>query len=132
MSAVVEADSGNECGMCPHMNRNAILCAVLVAACGGGNKKSAVTTSDLGPSSHASTSEPVAAAAPRANDPKLAFRKQYSNPGGMWMPAQMTLPQHVDTFQKMGVRMGAEVLSDPLSEPLAAIVSLGGCTASFV
>jgi len=114
------------------MKRNAILCGLLVAACGGGNKQ-AVTTSDLGPSKPSASSEPVAeAAAPRAVDPQLAFRRQYSNPGGMWMPIQMTLPQHVETFQKMGVKMNAEVLSDPLSEPLAAIVSLGGCTASFV
>src|SRR6185503_19751759 len=73
-----------------------------------------------------------AEAATRPVDPKLAFRQQYENPGGMWMPLQMTLPQHVDTFQKMGVQMSAEVLSDPLSAPLAAIVSLGGCSASFV
>ncbi|HEY5944868.1 MAG TPA: S46 family peptidase [Kofleriaceae bacterium] len=116
------------------MKLNAILCGLSLAACGGGNKN-AVTTSDLGPSS----SPPVAVAAAanaqdtaRPVDPKLGFRKQYSNPGGMWMPMQMTLPEHVETFQKMGVKMSSEVLSDPLSEPLAAIVSLGGCTASFV
>src|SRR5512139_1878970 len=103
------------------MKRNAILCGLLVAACGGGNKQ-AVTTSDLGPS-QASTAEPVAAAATRPADPQSSFRRQYSNPGGMWMPAQMTLPQHADTFQKMGVQIGAEKLSDPLSDPLAAIVS---------
>ncbi len=113
------------------MIRNAILCAVLAAACGSGNKKSAVTTSDPGTSS-ASTSESVEAAATRPADPNLAFRKGFSNPGGMWMPAQMTLPQHVDTFKQMGVRISADTLADPLSEPLAAIVSLGGCTASFV
>ena len=32
----------------------------------------------------------------------------------------------------MGVKLDAKVLADPLSAPLAAIVSLGGCTASFV
>jgi hypothetical protein len=112
------------------MNRNAILCALLGAACGGGNKQ-AITTSDLGPSS-AESAPAVEAAAPRATDPRVSFRKQYSNPGGMWMPSQMTLPQHVDTFQKMGVQLTAEALSDPLSQPLAAIVSLGGCSASFV
>ena len=112
------------------MKRNAILCALLSAACGGGNKQ-AVTTCDLGPSS-ADSPQAVEAASPRPNDPRVSFRKQYSNPGGMWMPSQMTLPQHVDTFQKMGVQLTAEALSDPLSQPLAAIVSLGGCTASFV
>ena len=112
------------------MKRNAILVGLLVAACGGGTKQP-VTTSDLGPSS-ANQAQPVEAVAARPVDPRTSFRKQYSNPGGMWMPSQMTLPQHVDTFQKMGVQLTAEALSDPLSEPLAAIVSLGGCTASFV
>ena len=51
----------------------------------------------------------------------------------MWMPTQMTLPQHVETFQKMGVKIDAErARRTRSSEPLAAIVSLGGCTASFV
>jgi hypothetical protein len=50
----------------------------------------------------------------------------------MWMPSQMTLPGHVETFQKMGVKLAAKTLADPLSAPLAAVVSLGGCTASFV
>ncbi|HEX5061575.1 MAG TPA: S46 family peptidase [Kofleriaceae bacterium] len=116
------------------MKRNAILCGLLVAACGGSNKQ-AVTTSDLGPSKQSSetaSAEQHEAAAPRPADPQLDFRRQYSDPGGMWMPMQMTLPQHVDTFQKMGVKLNAEALSDPLSDPLAAIVSLGGCTASFV
>jgi hypothetical protein len=60
------------------------------------------------------------------------FRLGYSNPGGMWMPSQMMLPQHQEIFRKMGVSMPAAQLSDPLSDPLAAIVSLGGCSASFV
>jgi hypothetical protein len=115
--------------MSPHMKRNAILSALLVAACGGGNKN-AVTTSDQGPSS-SETVETVEAAS-RPADPKLGYRKQYSNPGGMWMPSQMTLPQHKETFEKMGVRMGADALANPLSDPLASIVSLGGCSASFV
>ena len=50
----------------------------------------------------------------------------------MWLPQQMTLPGHVDTFKNMGVKLAAETLADPLSAPLAAIVSLGGCSASFV
>ncbi|HJX35198.1 MAG TPA: S46 family peptidase, partial [Desulfatiglandales bacterium] len=60
------------------------------------------------------------------------FRRNYSNPGGMWMPSQMTLPEHQENFRKMGVSIPAAQLSDPLAHPLAAVVSLGGCTASFV
>ena len=110
------------------MKRNAFLCAALAAACGGGNKN-AVTTSDLDQSAVTSTAVPAVA---RPVDPKLAFRKQFTNPGGMWMPSQMTLPQHQEVFENMGVQISAEALSNPLSDPLASIVSLGGCTASFV
>jgi len=60
------------------------------------------------------------------------FRRNYSNPGGMWMPSQMTLPEHQENLRKMGVSIPAAQMSDPLAHPLAAVVSLGGCTASFV
>ncbi len=50
----------------------------------------------------------------------------------MWQPMQMTLPQHVEIFQKLGVAIDSKVLANPLAAPLAAVVWLGGCTASFV
>ena len=50
----------------------------------------------------------------------------------MWLPSQMTLPQHAENFRQMGVAVSAASLADPLAAPLAAVVSLGGCTASFV
>ncbi len=61
-----------------------------------------------------------------------AFREQHSNSGGMWLPTQMTLPQHASEFEKLGVELPAARLSNPLEAPLGAIVSLGGCTGSFV
>ena len=30
----------------------------------------------------------------------------------MWMPSQMKLPQHVDNFEKMGVKLDAKTLSE--------------------
>jgi len=47
---------------------------------------------------------------------------------GMWMPQQM--PQLAAELQKSGV--DAKRLSDLTGDPLGAVVSLGGCTASFV
>src|SRR5688500_525629 len=47
---------------------------------------------------------------------------------GMWMPQQM--PQLAAELQKAGV--DAKRLSDLTGDPLGAVVSLGGCTASFV
>ena len=115
------------------MKRNALICAALFAACGGGNKNTTTTTGggELGTSEHASNRDGHDAESQKP-DPALAFRQSYSDPGGMWMPAQMTLPQHVENFQKMGVALDAKTLADPLKAPLAAVVSLGGCTASFV
>jgi hypothetical protein len=111
------------------MKRNAVFCAALVAACGSGTK----TAPDLGSSTHATTNDRTAPTpAVAAADPNLPFRSAYANPGGMWMPYQMALPQHVDNFKKMGVPLGADVLANPLAEPLAAIVQLNGCTGSLV
>ena len=47
---------------------------------------------------------------------------------GMWMPQQM--PRLAAELQKAGV--DAKRLSDLTGDPLGAVVSLGGCTASFV
>ena len=76
-----------------------------------------------------SIADPTSASTP---DPTLAFRRQHSNPGGMWMPSQMTLPGHVEMLRKLGLKLDPKALADPLSAPLAAVVSLGGCTGSFV
>ncbi len=48
------------------------------------------------------------------------------------MPQQMTLPGHAKTFAELGVKIDPAALADPLSAPLAAIVRLNGCSASFV
>ena len=55
---------------------------------------------------------------------------KFENPGGMWMPGQMA--QHADTLKKLGVSYDPNALTDPTAFPLNAVVSLGGCTASFV
>ena len=48
----------------------------------------------------------------------------------MWMPGQM--PGHAETLKSIGLEFDPAELSDPTRFPLNAIVSLGGCTASFV
>jgi hypothetical protein len=106
----------------------------LLAACSGSSPATTVTGGTLG-STHDTSglNSTTGVAGPTAKpDPKLAARLAFSNPGGMWMPQQMTLPGHVENFTKMGVALDAKTLADPLSAPLAAVISLGGCTASFV
>jgi hypothetical protein len=66
------------------------------------------------------------AAAAEAGGDKTGFQ----NPGGMWLPGQ--LPEHGETLKKLGLEIDAQDLSNPMAYPLAAVVSLGGCSASFV
>ncbi len=53
----------------------------------------------------------------------------FENPGGMWTPMQIT--EHAKILSELGVEH-PEALSDTLNGPLSAIVSLDGCSASFV
>jgi Peptidase S46 len=107
-------------------SRAAVVLAL--AACGG------EAPAPAHPSPLASaTVAPVASTTPLPPpDPFLAYRLRYRDAGGMWMPSQMTAPQHTDVFSKMGVKLDPKMLADPLQSPLAAVVFLGGCTGSFV
>lgn len=67
-----------------------------------------------------------AAGADAAVEEKTAFE----NPGGMWMPGQLS--EHADTLRSLGLEYDPEALTDPTAFPLGAVVSLGGCSASFV
>src|ERR1700684_2542924 len=88
----------------------------LVAACGSSSQQTPMRESELGTSTHTGANgETHADIAPPANDPGYEFRKSYQDPGGMWMPSQMTLPQHVDNFQKMGVKLDAKPLADEVT-----------------
>lgn len=64
----------------------------------------------------------AAAAAPRIVAPYT--------PGGMWMPEQ--LPEHAATLKALGLEVDPGALTDPTSGVLGAVVSLGGCSASFI
>lgn len=65
-------------------------------------------------------------ASPEATDPDTGFE----NPGGMWLPTQMG--QHAETLKSLGLAYPAEDLTDLSKPPLAGVVSLGGCSGSFV
>ena len=49
---------------------------------------------------------------------------------GMWVPQQ--LPEIAGPLKKAGLKLDAEQLADLTGDPMGAVVSLGGCTASFV
>jgi hypothetical protein len=114
------------------MKLRAYFCGLL-AACSGGSSNSTVTGGTLGSTHDTSGIHSTGGPGePAKADPNLAARAAFSNPGGMWMPQQMTLPGHIENFKNMGVALDARTLSDPLAAPLNAVISLGGCTASFV
>ena len=49
---------------------------------------------------------------------------------GMWVPQQ--LPEIAGPLKKAGLKLDPAQLADLTGDPLGAVVSLGGCTASFV
>ncbi|HSP32748.1 MAG TPA: S46 family peptidase [Thermoanaerobaculia bacterium] len=49
---------------------------------------------------------------------------------GMWMPQQV--PALAPQLQQMGLKLDPSKLADLTGDPLGAVISLGGCTASFV
>ncbi|MET3010240.1 S46 family peptidase [Stenotrophomonas koreensis] len=49
---------------------------------------------------------------------------------GMWVPQQ--LPEIAGPLKAAGLQLSAEQISDLTGNPMGAVVSLGGCTASFV
>ncbi|HET6197084.1 MAG TPA: S46 family peptidase, partial [Acetobacteraceae bacterium] len=49
---------------------------------------------------------------------------------GMWVPQQ--LPDIAPALRKAGLKLDPNRLADLTGDPLGAVVSLGGCTASFV
>jgi hypothetical protein len=49
---------------------------------------------------------------------------------GMWMPQQ--IPQLSDELKKMGLKIDPNRFADLTGDPMGAVISLGGCSASFV
>ena len=49
---------------------------------------------------------------------------------GMWMPQQV--PQLASELQKMGIKIDPQRFADLTGDPMGAVISLGGCSASFV
>lgn len=72
----------------------------------------------------ASAMEPTVAKAPPRPLPT------FENPGGMWMPSQ--IGAHAAKLKELGLAIEPASLADPTSGTLSAVVSLGGCSASFV
>ncbi|HEX9150085.1 MAG TPA: S46 family peptidase, partial [Thermoanaerobaculia bacterium] len=71
----------------------------------------------------------------RKSVPAIAFTVALAAPGlfadeGMWMPQQVR--ELAPELLKMGLKLDPQKLADLAGDPMGAIVSLGGCSASFV
>ena len=60
----------------------------------------------------------------------LGFSASANAAEGMWVPQQ--LPEISGPLKKAGLKLDARQLADLTGDPMGAVVSLGGCTASFV
>jgi Peptidase S46 len=62
--------------------------------------------------------------------PASATKPAFENQGGMWMPEQ--LPAQAQTLKALGLELDPQALATPTSDVLQSVISLGGCSASFV
>lgn len=99
------------------------LSCTILAACGGEPPQAVVSPAAPPPPATS------AAVAPPPKDASTPPR--FENPGGMWMPHQIA-GAHAAKLKELGLAIDPKELSDPTSGVLGAIVSLGGCSASFV
>ena len=102
------------------------LAALVVVSCGGDPPPPASAPAVTTPVSTVNT---IPVPAPIAA-PYQPLPARFENPGGMWMPRQIT--GHAAKLKELGLAFDPRELSDPTSGVLSAVVSLGGCSASFI
>jgi hypothetical protein len=109
----------------------ALLVLVFSAGCGAGQEHERLLTSSLLPLQIHPKIRPMPLPSMSASvfaNPTVPTR--FENPGGMWMPHQILA--HQDRLKSLGLELDPKLLSEPTSPVLGAVVSLGGCSASFV
>jgi hypothetical protein len=74
--------------------------------------------------------QPAPSVAPSAAAQTASPTPRFENPGGMWMPHQ--IKDHAAKLKELGLAIDPAALADPTSGVLSAVVSLGGCSASFI
>ena len=108
--------------------RLGFVASLLLLSCCGGEPPPAPPAAPVA----APTAAPVAAEAKAAPPPWHPAPARFENPGGMWMPHQLRAPSHAAKLKELGLAIDPADLTDPTSGVLSAVVSLGGCSASFV
>lgn len=109
-----------------YIRRSALTFGLVLLAAGCGPAVTTPTTSAPDP-----ITPPVAvtpSAAPIVDLPVQAG--PFENPGGMWTPEQ--IKDHAAQLRALGLEIDPAQLSSPTSPLLQSVISLGGCSASFV
>ena len=106
----------------------ATIVVALSASCGG-DPPPVVPSPQPAGTTPISTVNTIPGLAPAAGA-YVPLPPRFENPGGMWMPSQ--IPAQGPKLRELGLAIDPKDLSDPTSGVLSAIVSLGGCSASFV
>ncbi|MBX3205029.1 MAG: S46 family peptidase [Labilithrix sp.] len=96
-----------------------VLAVPVLASCGGDPPPAKAPAGEVAEGPRASAPDGPAEAPPR-----------FENPGGMWMPHQVK--DHAAKLKELGLAIDPAELADPTSGVLSAVVSLGGCSASFI
>src|SRR5688500_18331400 len=106
--------------------RRLLLLSVPLLAHSCGSDPSPAPKNPAPPTTAVATNAPPAARQAPPPRPLPSFQ----NPGGMWMPHQVSA--HAAKLKELGLAVDPAALADPTSGVLSAVVSLGGCSASFV
>ncbi len=114
--------------MPPGMIRKTAFATLLFAAACGGSQTTTTGGGTGGDGTGGAGGEIVGTVV--QPDPALLARQAFENPGGMWMPRQMK--DHAAQLTALGIQIDPTALADTTAAPLAAIVNVSGCSASFV
>lgn len=64
--------------------------------------------------------------------PPVRADEAFVNPGGKWMPHQLAVGSNAENLKNLGATFNLEEFANPTGPYLGAVVSLGGCSGSFV
>lgn len=102
----------------------------VLSACTSHSDSPATQTAGPSATTAASTAAGTGSQAGSATATPAAGTDATAKRGGMWMPSQIA--KKADVLKKLGLQIDPSQLSDPSSPLLQSVVSLGGCSASFV
>src|SRR5262249_5337359 len=105
-------------------------CLLVITACASSSTKAPAQPGVMQSGGLIGQPKAIPSASASASATAPALGDGWKTPGGMWMPEQ--IPALASTLKPLGLAILPAALGDPTRDPLASVVSLGGCTGSFV